>query len=478
MRKDHDLLGDIMIPDEVYYGAQTQRALELCNPSREKLCNYPELIFSLAAIKKACALAHKELKVLAPDQADAIAKAAEEMMAGKFPDREFPVDIINGGGGVSVHMNINEVLAVRANEILSGRKTGNAIHSNTHVNMGQSTNDVLPSAMKLALYLDLKEVIEQVEVLRASFEAKAQEFAQVVKVSRTCIQDAVPITLGQFYGASASFLARQKKELEALLPECLRIPLGGTAVGTGLNAFYGSAQKIMPKLSEIFGAEITQEDNLFDGLQFGDLYVKASAALTATATGVSKMGRDLRLMSSGPRSGLQEITIVPVQNGSSIMPGKVNPALPELMNVVCYQICGNNTSVVMAVEGGELELNVWEPVIIVNLLGSCKLLSNTLGIFAHQCVETIQANQATCLRDAEASLASAAVVSAVVGYQKGTMVAELAAQEDLSIKEAAVRLGALTAEQAETLLDPMMLTDPDRSGKLLLDLALVQHRGG
>ena len=476
MRKDHDLLGDILIPDEVYYGAQTQRALELCNPSKEKLSDYPELIYSLAAIKKACALAHKELRVLAEDKADAIAAAADEVMSQKFGPEEFPVDIVNGGGGVSVHMNINEVLATRATELLSGNKVSGTVHANTHVNMGQSTNDVLPAAMKLALYLDLKTLIGQVETLRNSFDVKAKEFAHVVKVSRTCIQDAVPITLGQFYGAAVSFLARQQKELEALLPECLQIPLGATAVGTGLNAFYGSVEKIMPKLSGIFGVEISQEGNLFDGLQFGDLYLKASGVLTSIATGVSKMGRDLRLMSSGPRSGFQEITIAPVQNGSSIMPGKVNPALPELMNVVCYQICGNNVSVTMAVEGGELELNVWEPVIIVNLLGSCKLLTNTLGIFAHQCVDTIQANKAICLRDAEASLASAAVVSAVVGYQKGTMVAELAAKEDLSIKEAAVRLGALSAEQAEKLLDPVMLTDPEQSGKLLLDLALAQHR--
>ena len=205
--------------------------------------------------------------------------------------------------------------------------------------------------------------------------------------------------------------------------------------------------------------------------------MKASAALTAVATGVSKMGRDLRLMSSGPRSGFQEITIAPVQNGSSIMPGKVNPALPELMNVVCYQICGNNASVIMAAEGGELELNVWEPVIIVNLLGSCELLTNTLGIFAHQCVDTIEANRTNCLRDAEASLASAAIVSAVAGYQKGSQVAKLAAKEDLSIKEAATRLGILTAQQAEDLLDPVMLTNSERSGKLLLGLALSQRRG-
>ena len=476
MRKDHDLLGDILIPDEVYYGAQTQRALDLCNPSQEKLYDYPELIYSIAAIKKACALAHKDLKVLSADKADAIIQAAGEVMDGKIGSKEFPVDIINGGGGVSVHMNLNEVLATRACELLNGNKGSGIVHPNTHVNMGQSTNDVLPAAMKLALYLDIKDVIKSTKVLQKSFAKKAKEFKNIVKVSRTCLQDAVPITLGQFYSASSSFLARQISELEGLLIDCRKIPLGGTAVGTGLNRFYGSSKKITTNLSNIFGEEITEEENLFDGLQFADIYIKAMGALKSLATGVSKMGRDIRLMSSGPRAGLEEITIAPVQNGSSIMPGKVNPAMPELMNVVCYKICGNAVGVTMAVEGGELELNVWEPVVIVDLYGSCKLLTNTLGLFAEKCVDTITANKQICSRDAENSLSIAAVVSAVAGYQKGTEVAKLAAKEGLSIKAAAVKTGVMTQDEADKLLDPLMLTDAKLSGKLLLSLALKEHK--
>jgi len=476
LRRDHDLLGDILIPDDVYYGAQTQRALELCNPSKEKLYDYPELIYAMAAIKKACALVHKDLKVLAADKAEAIARAADEVMDKRISSTEFPVDIINGGGGVAVHMNMNEVLAARASEIICGKKGNEPVHGNTHVNMGQSTNDVLPAAMKLALYFNLRKLSGEVDVLRESFAKKSQEFERVVKVSRTCIQDAVPITLGQFYSGAVEFLKRQKAELEKLLPECLAIPLGATAVGTGLNAFEGFSERVMPALSKILGVPVTQENNLFDGLQFGDLYIRAAAAIKALATGVSKIARDIRLMSSGPRAGFKEITIAAVQNGSSIMPGKVNPAMPELMNVVCYQICGNSLSVTMAVEAGELELNVWEPVIIVNLLGGCKLLSNTLGLFAHKCVDTIQANKTICKRDAENSLASAAVVSAVVGYQKATEVAELATKEDISIKEAAIRLNVLDANEADELLDPEMLTDVKRSGKLLLSLALAQGR--
>ena len=475
MRADHDLLGEIFVPDEVYYGGQTQRALDLGEMAKMKLIDYPELIHAEVAIKKACALTHKKLGVLAKEKADAIAKAADEIFAGQYKD-QFPVDIIAGGGGVAINMNVNEVLANRANEIITGKKGDSAVHGNTHVNMGQSTNDTLPAAMKLALYTDLVAVIKAAKTVEEAYAKKAEEYRSVVKVSRTCIQDAVPETFGQFYDASVSFVARQIKLLEALLPECLAIPLGATAVGTGLNCYAGFYETVFTELSEIFGAKVTQEENLFDGLQFGDLYIRASAALKSLATGLSKMGRDLRIMSSGPRSGFMEIQIAPVQNGSSIMPGKVNPALPELMNVVAYQICGQDAAVTMATEAGELELNVWEPVIIVNLLGSCKLLTNAMPLFAEKCVATIKVNEVRCLEDAEKSLASAAVVSALLGYKKGTEVAKLASEKNLTIKDAAVLSGYLTREEAEKFLDPLMLTDVKKSGKLLLDIALAEHR--
>lgn len=475
MRADHDLLGEIYVPDTAYYGGQTQRALDLGDMAPMKLADYPELIRAMTAIKKAYAITHKELGVLAPEKADAICRAADEVLSGEYSD-QFPVDIIAGGGGVAINMNVNEVLANRANEILTGKKGDSAVHGNTHVNMGQSTNDTLPSAMKLALGSDLKRVIDAVKTVRDAYESKAAEYRDTVKVSRTCIQDAVPMTFGQFFGAAASFLTRQIEELAALLPSCFAIPLGATAVGTGLNSYAGYEKIVFPALSEILGKTIAQEENLFDGLQFGDIYVKASGALKALATGLSKMGRDLRLLSSGPRSGLMEITIAPMQNGSSIMPGKVNPALPELMNVVAYHVVGADAAVTMAVEGGELELNVWEPVIIVNLLGAAKVLANAMPLFATRCVATITVNQERCLADAEKSLASAAVVSALVGYKKGTQVAHLASEKNLTIKEAAVLSGYLTREEAERFLDPVMLTDSRRSGKLLLDISLKEHR--
>ena len=474
MRIDHDLLGDIEVPDTAYYGAQTQRALELCNPSKEKLCDYPELVYSITAIKKSCAIVHHKLGVLPEDKAHAIMQASDEVMEGKFID-QFPVDIVNGGGCVSVHMNVNEVIANRANEIICGKKGDNAVHGNTHVNMGQSTNDVIPSAIKLALYQDLLPIIESVDVLRQTYAVKAEQFAKVVKVSRTCFQDAVPITLGQFYGASASFLQRQKEELTGLLPDCLAVPLGATAVGTGLGTFKGYQQLITETLSGILGLKVVQEKNLFDGLQYGDLYIKTSSALRSLATGISKMARDIRIMSSGPRAGLGEITIAPVQSGSSIMPGKINPALPELMNVICYEVCGNDVSVCMAVEGGELELNVWEPVIIINLLGSCRMLAQSIPTFSKQCVETIHADTEKCRYSAEYSIALSTVVSALLGYQDGTKVALYATEHGLPVKEAAVQLGFIEQKQADSLLDPLLLTDPEKSGELLLRLALSKR---
>lgn len=471
MRLDHDLLGEIAVPNPAYYGAQTQRALNLCNPSKEKLHSYPELLTSIVEIKKACAIAHQKLGVLPKVKALAIVAACDEILEGKF-DGQFPIDIVNGGGCVSIHMNVNEVVANRANEILCGEKSDAMVHANTHVNMGQSTNDVIPAAIKLALYKDLNAVTNALLILAQEFSEKSVEFKDMVKVSRTCFQEAVPMTLGQYYGACASFLNRQILALNELKGECLLIPLGATAVGTGLGTFKGFQELSMAELTVLIGANVRQEENLFDGLQYGDVYIKASALLKAVITGISKMSRDIRIMSSGPRSGFGEITIAAVQNGSSIMPGKVNPALPELMNIICYQICGYDVGVTMAVEGGELELNVWEAVIIVNLLQSCQLITATVPIFAKECVATIQANADTCRREAELSLAQAVVVSALLGYPSGTKAAEYAATHQTSIKEAAIALQLLSAKQAEQLLDPLMLTDVEKSGAIMLELAL------
>lgn len=470
MRMEKDLLGEIAVPDAAYYGAQTQRALELCNPSKEKLKDFPELVYSIAAIKKSCAIVHRSIGILPVEISEAIEEAADEIMCGKYED-QFPVDIISGGGCTTVNMNVNEVIANRANEIICGKKGMEHVHGNTHVNMGQSTNDVVPSAIKLALYQDILSVIDAVHILKNAYAMQVEKLKKVVKAARTCFQDAVPITLGQFYSANVDFLKRQEEELKHLLPICLTIPLGATAVGTGLGTFPGYQENVISVLSETLGLPVTQEKNLFDGLQHGDVYVKVSGVLKALTSGISKMARDIRIMSSGPRDGLGEISIMPVQNGSSIMPGKVNPSLPELMNIVCYQLCGNDVSIAMAVEGGEMELNVWEPVIIVNLLGACHLLSKTIPVFAQQCVQTIRPNAERCRESAERSLALAAVVSALLGYPKGTEIARYADEHNLSVKESAVELGYMDQSQAELILDPLLLTDVGKSGELLLEFS-------
>ena len=468
-RIDHDLLGELQIEEHIYYGAQTKRALMLCNPSSKKLSLYPELIVALAQIKKAAARVHKQLAVLNDATAEAIESACDEIIAGTFDD-QFSVDVFNGGGGVAIHMNINEIIANRANEIICGEKGYSHVHPNTHVNMGQSTNDVLPSAMKLALYTHLQKVIAALTVLISTTAQKSDEFQNVVKVSRTCLQDAVPMTLGQTFGAHHSFLKRLHKQLTTLAELTLSLPLGATAVGTGLGAFKGYRPAVIKEIQTLTGLSVQSDEDLFDGLQNTDLYVQASGLLKSLATGISKFAKDLRILSSGPRAGLNEINIAPTQNGSSIMPGKVNPALPELMIMVSYQICGNDCSISMAADGGELELNVWEPIVIINLLESCQLLAESMPVFAEKCVATITANHQRCAKNANESLALAVVVSAMFGYEEAAKVAKLADKEGLTIKEATLKLKLMTVEKAENLLDPLMLSDPDKSGELLLTL--------
>lgn len=465
---EHDLLGNIIVPDDRYYGAQTQRSLNLCRASRETLECYPELIYCIAAIKKAYAHAHGSLGILDSKAADCIVSASLMIMRGEMAG-EFPSDIICGGGCVNIHMNVNEVAAKKANELLTGHKGTDVIHPNTHVNKGQSTNDVIPAAIKLALYQNLIAVKDSVMVLKNAYEQKAEEYRDAVKVSRTCIQDAVPITFGQFFGAAVSFLGRQMDEIDFVMRECLALPLGATAVGTGLNLYEGTLELVLKSLTQTFGAEITQERDLFDGLQYTDLYIRASSAIKATMTGISKMARDLRLMSSGPRSGLGEICIAPVQNGSSIMPGKVNPALPESMNVLSYLVIGMDAAVTAAAEGGELELNVWEAAIISELLRLTQILPDMIETFANKCVATIKVDRERCLKEAEDTLSSAAVISALKGYQAGTEVAQYADANGLSLKAAAVAYGCLSREEADELLDPLMLTDVSKTGKLLFE---------
>ncbi|MED1793555.1 aspartate ammonia-lyase [Brevibacillus nitrificans] len=471
MRTEHDGLGEMQVPDELYYGIQTMRSLQLSPVSHRTIGEDAfTLVKYLAAIKKAAALANCQIGSMEERVSGAICQAAEEVMQGNWTSC-FVVDMFQGGGGIATHMNVNEVIANRANELLTGERGYSMVHPNTHVNMGQSTNDVLPSAMKLSLYEKAEALITQVESLREAWLTKAEEYADVVKLGRTCLQDALPVTLGQEFGGYASMLHRQIRYLREVQKECLHLPLGATAVGTGVGLLPGFLPASYRHLQEITGWELHTEDNLFDGLQYADVYLRMSAVLKSLATGISKMSRDLRIMSSGPNGGLNEIELPSVQPGSSIMPGKVNPILPELMIQVSYQVCGNDYAVTVAAEGGELDLNVWESLIVKCLFESFTLLTESIPLFASKCVSGIRANRDVCRSHAETSTAVAAVIATIFGYETGSDVAKLAIREQKTVKQVVVESGLITAQEAEWLLDPVNLTDPKR-----LDDVLVRVR--
>lgn len=465
-RTEHDSIGNLEVPADAYYGIQTERARRHFDVSGRTIGDHPVFIHAIAAIKKAAALANKEVGTLDPEAADAICAAADEVMQGKL-SAEFPMDVFQGGGGTSANMNVNEVVANRANEILTGHKGYDRVHPNTHVNMGQSTNDVIPAAMHLAFHEYLTELAKSLEYLEGTLKQKTEEFKDVVTISRTCLQDAVPITLGQEFSGYSSFVQRHVALTKETARACLTLPLGATAVGTGLGAFAGYIDKVYPHLAEITASPVVKDENLFDGLQNSDAYLKVSGALKSVATGLGKMARDLRLLSSGPRSGFGEIELPAVQPGSSIMPGKINPVMPELINQICYQVCGNDVAITAAVEGGELDLNVWEPVIVKCVAESSTLLTRGIRLFTDHCVSGIKANENVCRKYAESSLAISTVASALFGYERGTEVAKTAFAHGISAKQATIDLGLLTPQEAETLMDPLMLTDYQRSGHIL-----------
>ncbi len=456
MRTEEDSLGTMQLDDTLYYGIQTERARRNFSISGKTIDDYPHYIQSIVDIKRAAALANKKIGALDPAIAGAIVQACDDYCSGFFTG-QFPLDVLQGGGGTSTNMNVNEVLANRANEILSGEKGYGRVHPNNHVNMCQSTNDVIPSAMKISCIKFIEELLEVLKELDAVLGQKVGEFAHVVKLGRTCLQDAVPLTLGQEFGGYHAFVQRQKKQLEALKGDFLAIPLGATAVGTGMGAQPGYVDMVFTYLSDITGLALHQEGNLFDGLQNGDVYIALSARLKALATGLSKIASDLRLLSSGPRAGLGEISLPSIQPGSSIMPGKVNPVIPELVNQVCYRICGNDVTITMAVEGGELDLNVWEPVIVSALFDSFMLLTKLIPRFAKDCLAGIHAHKEVCLEYAGSSLALSAVIAAKFDYATGCKVASYAQENQITILEASIRMGLLSRDEAERLLDPTRL---------------------
>ena len=412
------------------------------------------------------ALANAEIGALKPEIAQAIVQACDKVIAGGYED-QFPLDMWQGGGYTCVNMNVNEVLGNLANEILTGHKGQDVVHPNTHVNMAQSTNDTIPSATHLAIAPRLDLIVAEGEKLAAAFEAKAKEFSDIVKVGRTCWQDALPVTLGQEFSGFASAVRRQVKALKDLRSGCHELIMGGNAVGTGLGAAPGYMEAFYKHISEIEGEEIRPFDNLFDGFQNGDFFLTVSGAVKTLATTLSKICKDLRLMSSGPRAGWMEINLHALSPGSSIMPGKINPTVPEMVIQIAHQICGNDLAITMAVDEGELDLNVWDATFYKCLFENLQLLGSEIGILREHCVEGITANFVRCRMEAEESIALSTVVAAVFGYPEGVRVAHYCEEHGCAVKQAVVEMGLLTSDQAEVLVDPMLMAQPEKMAPIV-----------
>jgi aspartate ammonia-lyase len=463
-RHEHDALGTMTLPDALDYGIQTARAVTNFPISGTTIADIPGFIRSLAQIKKAAAIANGRIGVLSPDICSAITQAADELLAG-YKAHAFPVDIYHGGGGTSANMNINEVIALRANALLTGRKGDDAVHPNTHVNMGQSTNDVIPSAMKMAVRMQLLALRTALVTLIDELQAKARAFASTVKLGRTCLQDALPVMLGQQFSGYHTGLHRQLAEIDRIRDGCLHLPLGATAVGTGFGAFPGYQQAVYAALAEITGDRYRAEHNFFDGLQNADFWIGVSAVLKSVAQLLYKLCADLRLMSSGPRAGLSEIMLPAVQPGSSIMPGKVNPVIPEMVIQVYFRVLGNDVSVTRACEG-ELDLNVWESLILNCISESTRLLTRAIPLLTEKCIRGIMANAEKCDADARQSLALSTVIATLFDYGRASEVAKQAAAQSKTIEQVVVETGLMSAEDAQRFLDPAMLTDPSRFNAL------------
>ena len=461
-RTEHDFIGDRELPDHAYYGVQTLRATENFPISGVFLHRFPDFVTALAYVKKAAALANHELGVLTKLQQDAIAGACDEIIAGKLHD-QFVVDMIQGGAGTSTNMNANEVIANRGLELMGrGKGEYEHLHPNDHVNCSQSTNDAYPTAIKLAVVMAVKGAVASLGELGAAFEGKEREFADVIKMGRTEEQDAVPMTLGQEFGAYATMVREATARIEEAGRHMLGINMGATAIGTGINSPPGYAELVTQKLREVSGIPVLKSANLIEATQDAGEFVEMSATLKRAAVQISKIASDLRLLSSGPRCGLGEIKLPPLQPGSSIMPGKVNPVMPEVVNQVCYEIIGSDVTVTMAAEAGQLELNAMEPIMAFNLLKSLRLLTNVCRTFANLCVKGIVADRERCRRMVEGSIGIVTALNPVLGYERSASVAREALTTGASVYELVLAKGWLSKEALDDTLSPEKMTHPRR----------------
>src|SRR5512143_3069415 len=459
-RIEHDMLGEREVPADRYFGIQTLRATENFAITGITIAHYPRLVKSLAYIKKAAALANRELGLLDPKIADAICRACDDILTGWLLD-QFVVDVIQGGAGTSTNMNANEVIANRALELL-GHERGryDILHPLNHVNMSQSTNDVYPTALRLTLSQKLDGLLVEMTYLRDAFARKAGEFADVIKMGRTQLQDAVPMTLGQEFGAWAIMITediQRVAEAQSLIRE---INMGATAIGTGLNSHPDYARLVTGKLGELTGIPVVGAENLVEATQDAGAYVQLSGVLKRVATKLSKICNDLRLLSSGPRAGLHEINLPPMAPGSSIMPGKVNPIIPQIVNQVAFEVIANDLTVTMAAEAGQLELNVMEPVIAYNLFTSLDMLSRACRTLAEHCIKGITADREVCRRMVENSIGLVTALNPLLGYEKSTEIASAAMTSGRSVYEIVLEKGYLTKAELDDALSPENMTHP------------------
>ena len=459
-RLEHDLLGEREVPAQVYYGVHTLRALENFPVSNIPIGNYPCLLRALACVKEACARANLELGLLEPGVADAIFRACAEIRAGALRD-QFVVDVIQGGAGTSTNMNANEVIANRALELLGhARGDYRHVHPLEHVNMSQSTNDVYPTAVKVALRFLIDDLIAGMEQLRLAFAAKAEAFKDVLKMGRTQLQDAVPMTLGQEFSTYAVMLEEDQQRLRegALLIQ--EMNLGATAIGTGINAHPDYAALARKYLREVTGIDYITAGNLVEATQDVGSFVQLSGVLKRVAVKLSKICNDLRLLSSGPRAGLGEIHLPAVQAGSSIMPGKVNPVIPEVVNQIAFLVIGNDVTVSFAAEAGQLQLNAFEPIIAQSLFDSLIYLRNGCVILATRCVGGITANLARLDEHMKRSVGMVTALNPHIGYENASDVAREAYATGRGVTEIVLERGLLTKAELDEILKPEVLTKP------------------
>ena len=458
MRHEQDLAGSMDILYDAYYGIHSLRAAENFPISGRKLPS--SLISHMARIKKACALANQNAGVLTPEVTQAICTACDEIIAGKLHD-QFIVDPIQGGAGTSTNMNANEVIANRAIELLGGVKGNYAIvHPNDHVNASQSTNDVYPTAIRLALYETGLPLADALEGLIGAFDERSQAFSQTVTLGRTQLQDAVPIRFGQIFSAYSAVLRREKKRLLAACRQMLTVHLGGTAVGTCMNAPALYLDTVIPLLAQITGYPLQRSDDFVDATQNADSYVALSSALKSCGASLSKICNDLRLLSSGPVGGLGDITLPARQNGSSIMPGKVNPVIPEVVNQIAFRLIGFDVTVTMAAEAGQLELNAFEPVIFDSIHQGMTQLTQGILTLTRHCVSGIQVNQERCAQLVESSSSMATALVPDIGYTQACSIAKESQRSRLPVRQIVLSRGLLTPEEADRILQPLPMTFP------------------